>query len=123
MIENNAQMNSKQRRIYGFRGWCTIFFRWAFIILVTVILAGGLYYRASWRVLVPATILLGILTVVPKRLRKYCWGAVGVVALAITIWIFVPEKSAGDWKFYSFDDELAALEAKRAVLPEHDAAL
>jgi hypothetical protein len=105
-----------------FRGACVTFFRWAFIVLFAVILLGGLYFKAPWKILALDAILLALLTVVPKSLRKYGWLTLAAAALAVTVWIFLPEKDSGNWNLYTFDKELAELEAQRSVPAQDDAA-
>lgn len=124
-MENTAeptQIDSKLRKKCGFGRCCTAFIRWGFILLFAVILLGGLYFKAPPKVLVLDGLLLALLTVVPKKKRKYGWLTLAAAVLAITVWIFIPEKDTGDWKPYTFDEELAALEAERIVPLEDDAA-
>jgi len=124
-MENTAEMEhdeSKPPKKRGFGGRCVVFVRWVFILLFTVILVGGLYFKAPTKVLVLDAVLLALLTVVPKRKRKYGWLALAAAALAITVWIFIPESDSGDWRPYTFDEELAVLEAKRAVPAKENAA-
>jgi hypothetical protein len=87
-----------------------------------VILLGGLYFRAPWKILVLDSILLALLTVVPKQKRKYGWLALAVAVLAVTVWIFIPEKDTGEWKPYTLDAELKAFNDKYAVSDEENAA-
>jgi hypothetical protein len=44
------------------------------------------------------------------------------VIIALVIWIFLPEDTEG-WRPYTFDEELAALKAKRAIPDEENAAI
>ena len=106
-----------------FRRGCAIFFRWVFIILFAIILLGGLYFKAPWKVLALGTILLALLTVVPKAYRKYGWLTLAAAVLAVTVWIFLPGKNAGNWKPYSFDKEINTLKVKYAVPDEENAAI
>jgi hypothetical protein len=124
-VENTAEINENEiesRKKRGFWGWCGVVIRWLFILLFTVILLGGLYFKAPWKVLVLDAVLLALLTVVPKQKRKYGWLTLAAAVLAVTVWIFIPEKDTGNWRPYTFDEELAALEAERMVPPEDDAA-
>lgn len=59
-------------------------------------------------------IFLFAATILPRAYRKWFWAAVGGMVAAAIIWVFLPEDSEG-WRPYTFDKELAALEAKRAI--------
>ncbi|MEN8127496.1 MAG: hypothetical protein ABFR90_06780 [Planctomycetota bacterium] len=118
-MEQNTTGSRKKR---GFWGWCAAFIRWAFILLFVVILLGGLYFKAPWKILLLDGLLLALLTVVPKKKRKYGWLTLAAAVLAVTVWIFIPEKDTGNWRPYTFDEELAVLEAERIVSPEDNAA-
>lgn len=124
-MENAAETGheeTKPQNKRGFWGWFVIGIRSLFILLFTVILLGGLYLKAPWKILVLDGLLLALLTVVPKPKRKYGWLTLAAAVLAVTVWIFIPEKDTGDWRPYTFDEELAVLEAERMVPPEADAA-
>lgn len=97
-------------------------FRWFLILLFAVILLCGLYFRAPWKVLVLDAVLLALLTIVPKKKRKYGWLALGVAALAVTVWIFLPESDSGNWQAYTFDKEVLALNDKYSVPEDENAA-
>jgi hypothetical protein len=120
LVKNPDRQHSGSRRT--FRRVCAAFVRWVFIVVFAVILLGGLYFHAPWKVLVLDAVLLGLLTIVPKPWRKYSWGLVGLAVIGVAVWIFLPEKDSDNWKPYTFDEELAVLEAQRAVTVEMDAA-
>ena len=124
-MENTAEMGheeTKPQNKRGFWGWFVIGIRSLFILLFMVVLLGGLYFKAPWKILVVDGLLLALLTVVPKPKRKYGWLTLAAAVLAVTVWIFIPEKDTRDWRPYTFDEELAVLEAERIVSPEDDAA-
>ena len=119
----SAQFDHKPREKCGFWGCCAAFVRWVFILLFAVILVGGLYFKAPWKILVLDAVLLALLTVVPKRKRKYGWLTLAAAVLTVAVWIFIPEKDTGDWRPYTFNEELVVLEAERAIPAEDNAAL
>jgi hypothetical protein len=82
----------------------------------------GLIFQAPWKVMVLLVVFLLAHTVLPKPGLKWFWAGVGVVVLALVIWVFLPEDDTG-WRPYTFDEELAALEAKRAIPDEENAAM
>ncbi len=96
--------------------------RWIWIALLSLLLAVGLFFQAPWKVLTLFLIFLLAATALPRPYRKWFWAGVGCVILALIIWVFLPDSSEG-WRPYTFDEELAALEAARAVPDEQNAAL
>jgi len=123
-MENTAEIErieAEPRKKRGFGGWCFIIIRSLFILLFTVILLGGLYFKAPPKILVLDALLLALLTVVPKKKRKYGWLTLAAAVLAVAVWVLIPEKDSGDWRPYTFDEELAVLEAERIVSREDDA--
>ena len=97
--------------------------KWLFVLILAVLLAGGIYFQAPWKVLTLFAIFLVALTILPKRLRKWFRLTTGCVFLILIIWIFLPDDDSGEWKPYTFDDKLAAIEAKRAIPDEQNAAI
>jgi len=96
--------------------------RWLFIALFAVLLLLGLFFHAPWKVLTLLSIFLAALTVLPRPFRKYFWGCVGGVVIAITIWVFLPDEMEG-WRPYTFDKEVAALNAKYTIPDEQNAGI
>jgi hypothetical protein len=66
-------------------------------------------------------VFLAACTILPRPARKWFWVGVGVVGLTLVVWVFLPDETEG-WKPYTFDEELAALEAKYAIPDEENAA-
>jgi len=96
-------------------------FKWIGLGLLTVLIILGLVFQAPWKVTTLLAIILLACTILPKQLRKWFWLSVGVVVIALVVWVFLPEAD-GEWRPYTFDEELAALEAKRAVPNSENAA-
>ena len=96
--------------------------KWIGLGLLTVLIILGLIFQAPWKVTVLLIVFLLACTLLPKQLRKWFWLSVGVIIIALIIWVFLPEDDT-DWRPYTFDDELAALEAKRAIPDEENAAI
>ncbi len=97
-------------------------FKWLFIVLLALLLLAGLIFRAPWKVLALLAIFLMACTVLPKPARKWFWISIGVLVIALVVWIFLPEDDKG-WRPYTFDEELARLNAKYAVPDEDNAAV
>lgn len=96
--------------------------RWLFILLLAVTLLGGLYFKAPWKVLVLDAVLLALMTVIPKKNRQYGWLALAAAVLAVTVWVFIPEKDTGNWRPYTFDKDIKALNDKYSVPEGENAA-
>ena len=58
----------------------------------------------------------------PRKFRKWFRLSVGIVIVALIIWVFLPEDNQG-WRPYTFDAELAAIEAARAIPESENAAV
>jgi len=95
--------------------------RCIFIVLLVLLLIAGLYFKVPWKVTALIAIILATLTIVPKRARKWIWPTFAIIIITIVVWVFLPEEN-GDWRPYTFDEELAAMEAKRAVPDDQNAA-
>src|SRR4030042_2766636 len=89
------------------------------ILVLFIILA--LVVEAPKKLVFLLLIILAAFTALPRPARKWFWLSVGAVVLLLIIWIFLPEDNEG-WRPYTFDEELAALEAKYAIPYEENAA-
>jgi hypothetical protein len=89
-----------------------------FLGLLTIVVA---LLHAPMKVIALLLIFLAACTILPKVWRKWFWLSVGIVVLMLTVWVLLPTDSQG-WRPYTFDDEIAALEAKHAVPDEENAA-
>jgi len=96
--------------------------RWIWLVILSLLFIAGVVFQAPLKVLVLAAIFLLACTVLPLRWRKWFWAEVGVIVLVLVLWVFAPEKE-GDWKPFTFDKELAALEAKNKIPDEENAAI
>lgn len=97
-------------------------FKWIGLGLLTVLIILGLIFRAPWKVITLFAVIFLACTVLPKPYRKYFWLSVAAVVIALIIWVFLPEETEG-WRPYTFDEGLAALEAKYTVPDEENAAI
>ncbi len=89
-----------------------------FLLLILVLCV----FQAPWKVLALLIIILASFTILPKPARKWFWPGVAGVVIALVIWVFLPD-DAGNWRPYTFDEELAVLEAKRAIPDSENAAI
>ena len=95
--------------------------KWLGLGFLTLLLIALIILQASWKIItVPVIILLACITL-PKPCRKYFWLSVGVVVVALIIWVFLPAETEG-WRPYTFDEELAELQAKYSIPDEENAA-
>ena len=95
-------------------------FKWIGLGLLSILLIAALIFQAPWKVITLLVIILLACTVLPKQMRKWFWLSAGAIVVALIIWVFLPD--TGDWKPYTFDEELAALEAKYAIPDSENAA-
>ncbi len=103
-------------------GCCKRTFKWIGLGLLALLLIAAITFQASWKSITLLVIILAGCTVLPKPARKWFWLTTGAVVIALIIWVFVPEDDEG-WRPYTFDEELAALEAKYAIPDEENAAM
>ena len=81
----------------------------------------GLFFQVPLKINGLLLIFILACTALPKKALKWFWLSVAAVVIALVIWVFLPDDTEG-WRPYTFDEELAALEAKRAVPDEENAA-
>ncbi len=93
----------------------------ALAILILLIIA-AFYFQAPWKVTALLFVILLANVLLPKGKKRWFWAAAGVVIIALTVWVFLPDDNTG-WRPYTFDKELAALEAKRAIPDNENAAI
>ncbi len=96
--------------------------RSAWITLLSILLAVSLFLQVPWKVTTLVFVFLFAATVLPGVYRKWFWAAVGCAAATVVIWVFLPEGDEG-WRPYTFDEELASLEAKYAIPDGENAAV
>ncbi|MHC4529590.1 MAG: hypothetical protein ACYS29_17090, partial [Planctomycetota bacterium] len=96
-------------------------FKWIGLGLLCLVIIAGLIFQAPPKVIALLFVILLACTALPKPFRKWFWLSVGVIVLALIIWVFLPDDNEG-WRPFMLEEELAALEAKRAIPAEENAA-
>jgi hypothetical protein len=91
------------------------------LTLLAILIILALLFHATWKVIALLLIVLAACTILPRPYRKWFWLSVAAVVLVLIIWVFLPEDNEG-WRPYTFDEELAALEAKYAIPDSENAA-
>jgi len=104
------------------RGIVRQIIKWIGLGLLTLLTILALIFQAPWKIITLLAVFLAACTLLPRRARRWFWLGVGAVVLLLIIWVFLPEDNEG-WRPYTFDDELATLEAKYAIPAEENAAL
>jgi len=97
-------------------------FKWIGLGLLVLLLIAGIVFQAPLKVITLLVVIFAACTVLPKPFRKWFWLSAGVVVIALIIWVFLPEDDEG-WRPYTFDEELAAIEAKYAIPDSENAAI
>ncbi len=97
-------------------------FKWLGLGLLVALIMGALIFDAPWKVLALLLIILAACTILPKGTVKWFWLSVAGVVVILIIWVFLPDEN-GNWRPYTFDEDLAALKAKYAVPDSENAAL
>ena len=96
--------------------------KWIGLGLLSVLIILGLIFQAPWKVIVLLLIILAACTQLPRPARKWFWLSAAAVIIALIIWVFLPDDNEG-WRPYTFDKELAALEAKHTIPDSENAAI
>ena len=96
-------------------------FNWICLTLLSLFIIALIIFRAPWTLVAVFIALLLVNTVVPKSFGKCIFIAFVIIVAAFVVWIFLPDDTEG-WRPYTFDKELAAMEAKRSVPTEDNAA-
>ncbi len=117
MTEQKEQQTEKKEA-----GIIKQIFKWFILGLLSLLLIISIIFQAPWKVIVLFAVFFLACTILPKPCRKYFWLCVGGVVIALIIWVFLPEENEGWWP-YTFDEELAVLEAKHAIPDEENAAI
>jgi hypothetical protein len=89
--------------------------------LLVLLFVAAVYFRAPWKVVVLWLAFVVNSTVVPKRISRWIWYSAAVLVIGLIVWVFLPGDNEG-WRPFTLDEELAALEAKRAIPAEENAA-
>ena len=95
---------------------------WLWILLLSALLVFGLIFAIPWKAITPIVIFLAAAIILPRACRKWFWLGVGIVIIALVVWVFLPEDNK-DWRPYTFDKELTQLQAKYAVPDSENAAI
>jgi hypothetical protein len=97
-------------------------FKYIGLGILTLLILLALVVEAPKKLVILLLIILAAFTALPRPYRKYFLLTAAGTVIALIVWIFLPEDNEG-WRPYTFDEEVAALEAKYAVPDEENAAL
>ena len=122
MIEAEGNEQGRKQEKQKKSGKVKRVLRWIWVGVLSVLIFLALFFQAPWKITWLFVIFLLACTVLPKPARKWFWLCVSLVVVVLIVWVFLPEGD-GDWQPYSFDDELAVLEAKHIIPDEENAAL
>jgi hypothetical protein len=116
MAEHEQQTEKEKPNLF----WRIV--KWIGLGLLTILLIAAFIFRAPWKVITLLVIFLLACTALPKPYRKWFWLSAAVVVIALIVWVFLPDETEG-WRPYTFDEELAVLEAKYTIPDSENAAL
>ncbi len=115
MVKKKQQTEKKEPGIYK------RIVKWIGLFAISFLIILALIFQAPWKVIALLLIILAACTILQKPYRKWFWLSVAAVVLVLIIWVFLPDDNGG-WRPYTFDEELAALEAKYAIPDSQNAA-
>lgn len=95
--------------------------RLTWIILLSLLLAVGLFFQLPWKVTAFVLIFLLAAAILPRAYRKWFWAGVLCAGAAVIVWVFLPEDNKV-WRPYTFDKELAVLKTKYVIPDGENAA-
>ena len=96
--------------------------KWVRLAILSLLLILAILFQAPWKVITLLFIVLAACTILPRQMRKWFWLSAGGVVITLIIWVFLPDDNEG-WRPYTFDEELAVLEASWAIPDEENAAM
>jgi hypothetical protein len=117
MDEAEDKMAEEKKKIRIIKQIC----RWIWLGILTALILVVLMIDAPWKVLALLLILLAVHTILPKGTVKWFWLSVAAIIIILIIWVFLPDED-GNWRPYTFDEELAALQDKYAIPDSENAA-
>jgi len=120
--EQSEGSNESRTRFFAALRMTGQVLKWVGLGVLTLLLLAAFIFQAPWKVITLLVIILLACTVLPKQMRKWFWLSAAVIVIALIIWVFLPDDN-GDWRPYTFDEELAALEAKYAIPDSENAAV
>jgi hypothetical protein len=96
--------------------------RWILCGLLGLLLIAAVTIRAPGKIVALLIVLLLACAALPRRARKWFGLSTAAAVIVLAAWVFVPDDDEG-WQPYTFNEELAGLEAKYAIPDEENAAL
>jgi len=121
-VENKNQSKSDGERKKGRLSLIWRILKWIGLAILTILLLLAILFQAPWKVITLLFIVLAACTILPRQMRKWFWLSAAAIVVILIIWVFMPYDDEG-WRPYTFDEELAAIEAKRAIPDSENAAL
>jgi hypothetical protein len=120
-MADSSENNVKQKKTPRKKCLFEKILDWIGLTILFLFVVGLIVLRAPWIVVAVLIAILLVNTVVSKPIRKWIWLTVAIILATFVIWVFLPDDNEG-WRPYTFDEELATVEAKRSIPAEENAA-
>jgi hypothetical protein len=120
-MADNDENNVGEKHVARKKSLPEKIFEWIGLIVVLLLIVALMVLRTPWTMISVLIAIVLVETFVPKLVKKRIWLTVASIVIAFIVWVFLPDDTEG-WRPYTFDKELVAMEAKRSVSTEDNAA-
>lgn len=85
-------------------GWriLSAIFRWGAVLASTVLFSFGLVLHLPVKILILLALIPSVAVLAPRKIQKWCWGAIALAALSVWLWVYLPWQDSTDWKTHPF---------------------
>ena len=102
-------------------GKARLILKWICNVFLALLLILAVTFHAPWKVTTILAVVFLANTLAPQPIRKWFWRGVLAIVVTLAVWVFLPDK--GDWRAYTCEKELAAFEAQFLIPDAQNAAI